>query len=64
KSRSPRRAKRAPSSQASPGHTKPPTDKMIAFAQSLAQRKQAELPSDYDRNFEVCRRFLDQHTST
>ncbi len=62
KSRSSRKTKRAPSFQTSTEHLKPPTEKMIAFAKSLAQRRQAELPPDYDKNFDSCRRFLDQHT--
>ncbi len=61
KRRSPRKTKRALSSKTSTECLKPPTEKMIAFARSLAQRKQAELPSDYDKNFDACRRFLDQH---
>ncbi|MFY0615362.1 MAG: DNA topoisomerase III [Hyphomicrobiaceae bacterium] len=40
---------------------KPPTDKMIAFARRLAKDRQADLPAGYDQDFEVCRRFLDQH---
>ena len=61
KSRFPRKSKRVVPTQASAGSSKPPTDKMIAFAQRLAKDKQADLPSGYDKNFEVCRRFLDQH---
>ena len=39
----------------------PPTSKMVAFAERLAKDKRAELPTGYDKDFEVCRRFLDQH---
>lgn len=39
----------------------PPTERMIAFAQRLAKDKNAKLPPGYDRDFEVCRTFLDQH---
>jgi DNA topoisomerase-3 len=39
----------------------PPTPKMVAFAQRLAKDKDAKLPSGYDRDFEICRKFLDQH---
>jgi hypothetical protein len=44
------------------GAAKPPTDKMIAFAQKLAKSTNAELPKGYDRDFETCRRFLDQNS--
>ena len=43
------------------GHAKPPTEKMVAFAQRLAKDKKATLPAGYDKNFDVCRQFLDQH---
>lgn len=39
----------------------PPTARMVAFAERLAQDKRAKLPPGYDRDFGVCRRFLDQH---
>jgi hypothetical protein len=48
--------KRRPSAPASP-----PTSKMIAFAQRLARDKKAALPPDYDKDFDICRRFLDQN---
>jgi DNA topoisomerase III len=41
---------------------KPPTEKMIAFAQKLAKSSNSELPKGYDRDFETCRRFLDQNS--
>ena len=37
-----------------------PTEKMIAFARKLAKDKKAKLPPGYDRDFETCRKFLDQ----
>ena len=40
---------------------KPPTEKMVAFAQRLARDKSVKLPRGYDSDFEICRRFLDQH---
>jgi DNA topoisomerase III len=43
------------------GGAKPPTEKMIAFAQKLARDKNAELPKGFDKDFETCRRFLDQN---
>jgi DNA topoisomerase-3 len=39
----------------------PPTSKMVAFAERLAKDKRAALPSGYDNDFDICRRFLDQH---
>jgi DNA topoisomerase III len=39
----------------------PPTSRMVAFAQRLAKEKKAKLPSGYDKDFNICRRFLDQH---
>lgn len=40
----------------------PPTEKMVAFAQRLAKDKNTKLPAGYERDFEVCRKFLDQHS--
>jgi len=51
-----RETNRAPSRNSAP-----PTPKMVAFAQRLAKDKDAKLPSGYDRDFEICRKFLDQH---
>ena len=39
----------------------PPTIRMVAFAERLAKDKRATLPSGYDKDFDICRRFLDQH---
>ena len=39
----------------------PPTNRMVAFAERLAKDKRASLPSGYDKDFDICRRFLDQH---
>jgi DNA topoisomerase III len=41
---------------------KPPTEKMIAFAQKLAQNTKSDLPKGYDKDFETCRLFLDQNS--
>ena len=38
-----------------------PTARMISYAQKLAKAKGVPLPSGYDRDFQACRRFLDQH---
>ncbi|WP_448203305.1 DNA topoisomerase [Azospirillum sp. sgz302134] len=40
---------------------KSPTDKMVAFARSLAERKGVELPEAVVQDFDSCRQFLDQH---
>ena len=39
----------------------PPTSRMVAFAERLAKDKRAALPTGYDKDFEICRRFLDQY---
>ncbi len=44
-----------------PPTSKMPTSKMVAFAQRIAKEKNAKLPSGYERDFELCRQFLDQH---
>ena len=41
--------------------SKTPTDKMVAYAQSLARSKKLTLPEGYQRDFHACRRFLDEH---
>ena len=75
KARRPRASRRAPQRQPAarepgrsaepvrptPQRTAPPTEKMVAFAQRLAKDKKAALPPGYDRDFDVCRKFLDQH---
>ena len=38
----------------------PPTTRMVAFAERLAKDKRATLPPGYDKDFDICRRFLDQ----
>jgi hypothetical protein len=43
------------------GRPSPPTTRMVAFAERLARDKRATLPSGYDKDFDICRRFLDQH---
>jgi DNA topoisomerase-3 len=75
KSRRPRRAKHASHQQMGerrqdgrpepkrPTSTRPtpPTSRMVAFAERLANDKKATLPSGYAKDFDICRRFLDQH---
>ena len=34
---------------------------MVAFAEKLAKEKGVGLPAGYARDFEICRRFLDDH---
>jgi hypothetical protein len=34
---------------------------MVAFAEKLANEKRVGLPAGYARDFEICRRFLDDH---
>ncbi len=46
-------------SQQTSARSSPPTPKMVAFAERLARDKKAKLPPDYDRDFDVCRKFLD-----
>lgn len=50
-------ARSRPSSRAA----KPPTERMLAFAQRLAQERKIELPKGCDVDFSVCRAFLDRH---
>lgn len=38
-----------------------PTAKMVAYAQMLARSRKADLPDNYQHDFDVCRRFLDDH---
>jgi DNA topoisomerase III len=46
--------------RAAPRSSKPPTEKMIAFAQRLATEKKCAPPRDWKEDFDVCRRFIDQ----
>ncbi|MBP2292011.1 DNA topoisomerase [Azospirillum rugosum] len=50
-----------PAPPPSAGRRKAPTDKMVAFARSLADRKGVELPDAVLQDFDSCRQFLDQH---
>jgi DNA topoisomerase-3 len=51
----------APSTPAAPKSASP-TVRMVAYAQKLAKAKNLALPPGYDRDFQACRRFLDQHS--
>ncbi len=48
----------APSTSA---RRKAPTERMVAFARSLAERKGVDLPEIVTQDFDHCRQFLDQH---
>jgi len=39
-----------------------PTERMMAFARDLAQRKRVALPPEAERDFDACRQFLQQHS--
>jgi DNA topoisomerase-3 len=43
------------------GRPIPPTALMVAFAKKLAREKRVGLPAGYAKDFEICRRFLDDH---
>jgi hypothetical protein len=45
------------------GRPTPPTKRMVAFAERLAKEKRGTLPPGYDKDFDICRRFLDQHAT-
>ena len=47
--------------QPASGRPTPPTSRMVAFAKRLAKDKRVTLPSGYDKDFDICRRFLDHH---
>ena len=38
-----------------------PTARMVSYAQTLSKSRGVALPPGYDRDFQACRRFLDQH---
>jgi DNA topoisomerase III len=66
KPKRPRKAKASASaaqtSQTPPATRNPaPTARMVSYAQQLAKAKGVSLPAGYDRDFQACRRFLDQH---
>ena len=51
----------APAPSSGGARRKAPTDKMVAFARSLAERKGLDLPDAVMQDFDSCRQFLDQH---
>lgn len=40
-----------------------PTERMIAAAVTAAARHSVKLPPDYERDFDVCKAFLDEYLS-
>jgi DNA topoisomerase III len=40
--------------------SKPPSEKMLAFAQRLAKDKKSALPRGWNVDFDICRQFIDQ----
>lgn len=38
-----------------------PTEKMVAAAKAAAERHGVKLPKDFDKDFEVCKGFLDAY---
>jgi DNA topoisomerase-3 len=38
-----------------------PTEKMVAAAKTAAERHGVTLPEDFDKDFEVCKKFLDEY---
>jgi hypothetical protein len=42
----------------------PPTEKMLEYAESVAERKGVELPEDAQSSFQVCRDFLNEYSDT
>lgn len=48
-------------SETAPQRRNAPTEKMLQFAERLAERKSIPLPKDIRESFEVCKAFLDEH---
>lgn len=42
----------------------PPTEKMLEYAESVAERHGIELPEDAEHSFQACRDFLNEHSET
>ena len=69
-SATPKRARKAkapdPGSPASEPAASPrtpaPTARMVSYAEKLAKAKGVPLPAGFNTDFQVCRRFLDQHS--
>ncbi len=48
-------------SNAAPKKAAGPTEKMIASAKAAAERQGVTLPKGFDKDFEVCKQFLDTY---
>ncbi len=53
-----------PRDPTAPGVKRPPTTKMIEFAQSIADRKKIPLPKGLKSDSDICRKFLDAHSTS
>jgi hypothetical protein len=53
-----------PVRQAASSTARLPTEKMISFARSLARARKVDLPEDVEKDYQVCRDFLDAHAPT
>ena len=62
--RKPRKVKKVGTPSPSSATPIPPTAKMISFAQRLSKDKKVELPTAYEKSFDICRRFLDLHVES
>lgn len=51
----------SPTKTVGTGQSGKPTPRMISYAQSLARMKGIVLPSECHKDFQACRRFLDEH---
>jgi DNA topoisomerase-3 len=43
---------------------RPPTERMLGFARSLARERKLDLPEGVETDYDACRRFLDAHAPT
>src|SRR5689334_22863348 len=50
-----------PTGPAGGAATRPPTDRMLGFARSLARARRLDLPEGAETDYDTCRRFLDAH---
>lgn len=47
--------------QAPNDNKREPTEKMVSAAKTASERHGVQLPKGYDKDFEVCKTFLDQY---
>ena len=50
-----------PTGPAGGAATRPPTERMLGFARSLARERKLDLPEGAETDYDACRRFLDAH---